>query len=99
MTGSGALGLADDSIRAKAASRLESCGEALGMPVFSAEGRDQIFETDAVIGSSGSVWRQTDVVIGRHGRRDAVKIFLRAGLQRFDVVHKVAVFRFKVERV
>ena len=52
-----------------------------------------------VIGSSGSVWRQTDVVIGRHGRRDAVKIFLRAGLQRFDVVHKVAVFRFKVERV
>ena len=56
-------------------------------------------ETVAIIGSSGSVWRQTDVVIGRHGRRDAVKIFLRAGLQRFDVVHKVAVFRFKVERV
>ena len=53
----------------------------------------------SIIGSSGSVWRQTDVVIGRHGRRDAVKIFLRAGLQRFDVVHKVAVFRFKVERV
>ena len=56
-------------------------------------------EALAIIGSSGSVWRQTDVVIGRHGRRDAVKIFLRAGLQRFDVVHKVAVFRFKVERV